>query len=493
MKKIFLGIVLALSAASLALDWTAPDRHSDVPVLYWITQDDPVKRETIKRFKQWLQDNDLPPCEVRIDNVNQDPTKKLAQGLAGVGADLMDIYSTQTEQFANSGMLLDVTDAAQRMGFGPDQTYPALYSDLVVNGRQYGFPRNAGAYLIWVNRDIFARYGLPEPDENWTWDDFERIGTTFVEKANPPGTRQRSYFMQATSPTQLRRALGLSIFNETMTRSILDDPRNAEVMRRMKRWTTELRLIPTLAEQSAMTADSTRASDGIFYLFHVGRYATLYMPRWAVIRLRPIGKTNVRIIMPPTGGFNNLEFGCGIISGYTKTKHPEEVYRFLKFLTSEPFNLLVAESGDSLPPVPRYAHSPEFLRPPDHPEEWVVHEAFSTAAANYGIAMCRSPFIPVDMITRIGTGIETAVVDSVIAGRIAPEAAGRIVQDRINEQIGLNIAHDTELRAEYERLSAVQVKIDALRAAKKKIPLSWITNPFHRIYYKHMGWVEEDQ
>jgi len=493
MKRVFLLIFLLLCGASLGLYLTQPDRGSPVPVLYWITQDDPVKRETIARFEQWLKDNNLPLCEVRIDNVNQDPTKKLAQGLAGVGADIMDIYNTQTEQFAISGMLMDVTEAAQEMGFGPEKTYPALYSDLVVNGRQYGYPRNAAAPVMWINRDAFARHGLSEPDYMWTWDDFERIGKAYVEATNPPGTRQRSYFTQTLSAIQMRRSLGLSIFNETMTRSILDDPRNTEVMRRLYRWTTELRLIPTLAEQNAMSADAAREGDAVFYLFQHGRYATLCMARYALIRIRPLGKMNLRVVLPPTAEFPNMEFACGIISGYTKTKYPEHVHRFLQFLTSEPFNRLVAESGDSLPPVPEYVHTPDFLRPPDHPEEWEAQDVFSTAAATYGIASCRSPFIPLDMIIRPGTGIDTAICDSVVAGRIAPEDAGRIEAARINEVIQLNIAHDEELRAEYERLIKVQEKIDELRAAGKKIPLSWITNPFHREYYKAKGWVEEDQ
>jgi multiple sugar transport system substrate-binding protein len=464
-----------------------------VPVLSWITQDDPVKRETIKRFEQWLKDHDLPPCVVKIDNVNQDPTKKLAQGLAGVGADLMDIYATQTEQFAISGMLMDVTDAAQRMGFGPDKTYPALYSDLVVRGRQYGFPRNAGAALCWLNTDTFKAYGLPEPDLHWSLDDFERLGTAFVTKANPPGTRQRSYFINGLSLTTLRRSMGLSLFNETMTRCTLDDPRNAELMRRMYRWTTELHLIPTLAEQTAMTANSARAGDAVFYLFQHGRYAMIFVGRYALIRIRPLGRINMRVVLPPSAGFTNVEFSCGIISGYAGTKHPDDVHRFLQFLTSKRFNLLVAESGDSLPPVPRYAHTPEFLRPPDHPEEWPVEDVFENAAATHGIAICRSPFVPSDVINRPSTGIDTSVYDGVIAGRIAPGDAGRIVAQRIAQEISLNIQHDDALRAEYERLTKVQAKIDARRAAGKKIPLSWITNPFSRAYYQRKGWVEADQ
>ncbi|MCF7687019.1 MAG: ABC transporter substrate-binding protein [Cephaloticoccus sp.] len=491
MKRFFLLLFLGLAAASALLKWTEPDRGSPVPVIYWITQDDPVKRETIARFGQWLRDNHLPLCEVRIDNVNQDPTKKLAQGLAGVGADLMDIYSTQTEQFALSGMLLDVTEDAQRMGFGPDKTYPALYSDLVVNGRQYGFPRNAGGSLVWINRDTFAQQGIEEPGYHWSWDDFERIGQQFVDATNPPGTRQRSYFIQALPPMILRRGLGLSIFNETMTKCTLDDPRNTEVMRRLKRWTTELHLIPTQAERTAMSAEAARASDGDFYLFATGRFATMYLPRWALIRLRPLGKLNMKVVTPPSSGFLNMEFGCGIIAGYTGSKHKEHVLRFQQFLTSEPFNLLVAESGDSLPPVPKYVHTDAFMRPPEHPEEWELAKVFTQAAPSIGIAICRSPFVPSDVITRSNTGIDSSMLELVLADRVTPEDAGRLVAQRIDQEIALNIEHDAELRAEYERLTAVQARIDALRAAGRKVPAALITNPFHLAYYRAQGWLEE--
>jgi len=491
MKRLFLIIFGALALASFLLRLTEPDRGSPVPVLYWITQNDPVKLETIRRFEQWLRDNNLPLCEVRIDNVNRDPTKKLAQGLAGVGSDLMDIYSTETEQFARSGMLLDVTDAAKRLGYGPDKTYPALRSDLVVDGRQYGFPRNVASSLFWINRDTFAAHGLKEPEYIWNWDEFERLGKQFVEAANPPGTRQRSYFTQLMPPNFLRRGLGLSIFNETMTRCTLDDPRNAEVMRRLKRWTNDLHLIPTLAEQTAMTADVGRAGDAWFYLFSTGRYATLYLPRWGLIRLRPLGKLNMRIVIPPTSGFPNTEFSSGFIAGYAGTKYPEHVQRFQQFLTSKSFNVLVAESGDSLPPVPGYVHTEEFMRPPEHPEEWPLADVFAVAAPEFGITICRSPFVPSNVITRPITGIDSSVIDEVIAGRVEPEDAGRIVAQRVDQEIARNIEHNEPLRAEYERLLAVQAQIDTLRAAGKKVPAAWITNPFHLIYYQAQGWLEE--
>jgi len=146
---------------------------------------------------------------------------------------------------------------------------------------------------------------------------------------------------------------------------------------------------------------------------------------------------------------------------------------------------------DSLPPVPGYVHTEEFMRPPEHPEEWPLADVFAVAAPEFGITICCSPFVPSNVITRPITGIDSSVIDEVIAGRVEPEDAGRIVAQRVDQEIARNIEHNEPLRAEYERLLAVQAQIDTLRAAGKKVPAAWITNPFHLIYYQAQGWLEE--
>lgn len=489
-KHYFLIIFALLSGASAALYWTAPEQQNEMPVLYWITQNDETKRETVRLFTEWRKDQGLPPVELKIDNANQEVTKKLAHGLAGVGADLFDTYLYQTELFASSGMFMDVTEIAKEMGFSPAETYPAFHDDIVVNGRQYGFPRNAGSPVFWINREAFARYGIPEPAERWTWDEFEKIGTAFVNAANPPGTRQRSYFVQTLRPDIFRRGLGLSIFNETMTACVLDDPRNAEVMRRFYRWTTELRLVPTQAEIMNLTAGGEMAGSGVFYLFNKGRIATMYIPRYALMRLRPMGKMDLRVIEPPHSGFPNMIFTTGFVGVYKNTKHPEAALSFLKFLTTERFNMLVINSGDSLPPVPKFRYTEAFLRPPDRPDEWHLQEFFARAAPTLGIGLSRSPFILSERIYQPVTGHEAAVIDSVLAGQISPEDAGRIEQQRINAEIASNVAKDPKLRALYERLTAVQRRIDQRKAEGRPIPADWITNPFHLTYYKAQGMLE---
>ena len=492
-KRLFLICLGVLAAASAALYWTLPDQRSPVPVLYWITQVDSVKLETIEQFKAWRREQGLPPVEMRIDNINQDPTKKLAQGLSGVGADVFDIYIFETELFSQSGMLIDVTESAKAGGYSPAATYPGLTSDLMVNGRQYGFPRNAGGNMIWVNQDTFERYGVPVPSAHWNWDEFEQLGRKLVTAANPPGTRQRVYFMQAFSPMVLRRGLGLDVFNETMTHCTLDDPRNTEVLRRMYRWMVELHLVPTLEEQHAMAADAGRSGDDWFYHYTHGRYAMLFVDRWALIRLRDLGPLRSLVVEPFNSGFRNMEFGCGVISAYAGSKHPKEAAEFLQFLASERFNLLIARSGDALPPVPKYVHTEAFLRPPDHPDEWAMEQVFAKTAPEIGIPYARSPFVQTGTLYRPVTGIDSQVQDAVMAGRLPIEDAGRVEAARIDGEIALNIRADANLKRQYDELVKVQAKIDALRAAGRPVPVNWITNPFHRVYYKTKGWLAKEE
>lgn len=487
MQRFFFVCLLALSAASAALYWTLPEQRAGHPVLYWVTQDDAVKRETIELFTQWRAARGLPPVEVRIDSANLDPTKKLVQGVSGVGGDLIDVYTLQLELFQATGMLADVTEQAKRDGFSVDQTYSVARDDVIIGGRQYGFPRNVDVPMMWVNRDTFARYGIPEPPTRWTWDEFEALGKRFVGAANPPGTKQRVFFLSRIWRDVLRRGNGAAIFNETQTRCTLDTPQSLEMLRRLYRWTVEERLMPTREEDAAFAADAS-GWDAAFALFAAGRYAMLYEGRWALIRLRPRGNLRMRIVEPFHNGFPNTQGGSGVVSVYAGTKHPREAEEFLQFLTSEPFNLLVARSGDSLPPVPTYAETEAFLRPPGHENEWGMHAEFAKAGRTIALAASKSPFVLPMMVDRI----DQEVVEAMFAGRFSPEEAARVLTERLNAEIALNVRQSPRLRKLFDERSTRQRTIEARRAAGQRVPAAWIDDPYHLKRYRENDWLEEE-
>ena len=492
MKRVFLICLGALIASSILLVATLPGHRSAIPVLTWVTQDDPVKRATAALFPVWLAGQGLPPAAVTIDNANIEatptgPPKELIQGVSGVGGDLLDVYMNQMELYQATGMLADVTDVARQEGFGPDATYPAVRGDFVLQGRQYGFPRSVDVTMCWINRDTFDRYGIAEPPHRWNWDQFEELGRRFVAAANPPGARERVFFINRVWPPLLRRGLGLSTFNETLTRCTLDDPRNAEVLRRLYRWTVVERLMPTQDEQYALVADAS-GFDSSFSLFASGRFGMIYEGLWALIRLRPRGDFRLGVVEPFTGGFPNTEMGGGAVAVYAGSRHPEIATRFLQFLTSQPFNLLVARSGDSLPPVPAYAATDAFLNPSGRPGEKGVQEAFARGGREIGIAASRSPFVLPSVVNRI----DTEEIEAMLARRLSPEDAGRITAERINAEIAYTLRRDPALRRLYGERQEIQRRIDAGRAAARPVPAAWISDPFHLAYYRAHGWLERE-
>lgn len=487
MRLFFAIIVGVLALATAALYWTVPGRETGLPVIYWVTQDDENKRAVVDTFRAWRKDMGLPPVDLRLDNSNQDPTKKLVQGLSGVGADIFDLYGYEMDLFAATGMLADVTDDAVRMGFSPAATYPNLKDDFVIHGRQYAFPRNAGVTMLWVNRATFAKYGVPEPPYRWTMDEFEALGKKFVAAANPPGTRQRVYFANVISRDVLRRGLGLSNYNETGTRCTLDDPRNVAVLERYRKWVVEDRILPSKEEDAAMSADITGAGS-MFSHFTSGRYAMIFVGQWAFIILRPRGTFSLKVSEPPADLFPNSEMGGGTVGVYKHSKHLKESVEFLQFLASEHFSKLIVKIADGLPPLPRLTKTEEYLHPAGRQDEWPVHGPFAEAAQATGITVSKSPFVIQSIIYRT----ELELMEAVIAGRFTAAEGAQEMGRRINEEIRLSTERDPKLKQLYDERVATQQKIDAYRAAGRKVPAAWVTDAFHQAYYRAQGWLEEE-
>lgn len=487
MRLVLFGSLLILSLGSALLHWTLPEQQKDHPVLYWSTTNDITKFETVDLFYKWRRDRGLPPVEVVVDFVNQHQTKRLIQGVSGVGGDLIDVYAPDFSLFRATGMLKDVTEEAEIRGFSADRTYTSSTDFFVWEGRQYGFPRNVAVNLIWANRDTFERHGIPVPPRRWSWDEFEELGQRFVEAANVTGTRDRTFFLNDLQPITLQRGLGVCVFNETLTASTLDDPRVVEVFERMRRWTVEMRLMPTRQEAETYAADAGGYAH-MFSFFGSGRYAMINVARWATIQLRPRGRFQMAVSEPPSSGFRNAYVGAGIVAVYERTRYPEEALDFLEFLTSEPFNLLIARSGDSLPPIPAYAQHKEFTNPSGFENEWGLHERFSRAATEIGIPQSASPYVLPSIVFRI----ERSTQDALYAGRLSPEEAARSAARLINAEIAVTLSRDPALAEAYAADMERQRQIDARRAAGEPVPLDWITNPFHRAYYRAQGWLTHD-
>ncbi len=550
MKYIFLVCFLVLTAAWVGTRLSEPDLRSEVPVIYWVAGGTETRLEQIATFHRWqikeghgerytlktmdelnafrgrhwtpalidamvrsgadgekvwsdtTTDADLPltvgvpAVEMRLDAATGTIDKKLIQGLSGVCGDVVDTYGGGGEMrfLVATGMLADLDDSARRMGFDLSQTYPTVGPGMMVDGKQYGFPRNVSQHMYWVNKETFRKYDQPLPPSRWTLDEFERRGKAFVAAVPQTGKHREVFFASRVDVGLVRRSLGVSIFNETMTRCTLNDPRYVRAMKLVHKWMYEDNIVPSAADL-ANFSDRLRARGGSdptpFRLLVDGHYALHLSGRWALMLYREMATMQLAVSEPPYGLFPCTTVLGGTTTLYKKSPNRGLAELFFAYLASEDFNMQIVRDGDGLPPNPKFAQTPEFLRPPDYPNEWGSHEVWANSANTIGITPSMSPFVLPGTVGRIYLQMEEGYLSDRSPRRSAEETAS-LAEDRINEEIERTLRERTELVEAYERLVRQQDEIERLREEGKKVPLKLITNPFHRRYYVVMGWAEEE-
>ena len=363
-KCLFICILAGLIAASIVTAWMIPELLHDVPVIYWATDPNPARTEQIAIFQRWLKkDSSRPECKLLLDTANNSSEKLVIQGVSNVAADVIDIYGGAYCRFYNSvGMIADMTEAAKRLGFDPNNTYRALSADITVDSRQYMFPCNAYALMYWINRKTFARYGIEIPPGRMDIETFERIGRELVDRANPASGRRTVFFCDAIDIRILRRSMGVSVYNETLSASDLDDPGNVRAYKLWYKWTHQDHLMPTRGERESFTT-GTGYGGSTMQLFNTGNYAMFLMGRYALIQLRQFEGLELAVCEPPHGGFANTVTGTRAAAVYKGSEHPDCAYQFLAYLASKDYNMQIVRDADALPPNPKWTRTEAFLRP----------------------------------------------------------------------------------------------------------------------------------
>jgi multiple sugar transport system substrate-binding protein len=272
------------------------------------------------------------------------------------------------------------------------------------------------------------------------------------------------------------------MFNETLTRCTLDDPRYARTLRLIRKWTHEDRLLPSLADRESFAAEQGYGG-ATLQLFNKGHYGMIRLGRFALIQLRKFGQLDLAVSEYPHDGFPNARIRTRCAALYVDGQ-PELAKYFLAFLTSEQYNMQIVRDADALPPNPQYTDTTLFKRPPNHPNEWGLHEVFSQTARQIAIATSRTPYAPEAAVERLFQ----EATDAVLVGRVTAQQTAESVTRAINDEIARTLREDAQLRKRYEAARERQQQIDDLRAAGKPVPLQLIDNPFHRRYYQEQGW-----
>lgn len=487
MKKLFAAILLALAIASIATVYMTPEKISPVPVLYWVTDNNPARALQISNFRKWLAKNGRPDAELRVDTANSDSSKKIIQGVSGVLGDTSDCYPAWGEirYMVETGIVEDITDDALRLGFDPGKTYPSLKDDLCIDGRQYVFPCNVAASLFMVNLDTFKRFGVEPPPTRMGVEEFERRGREYMEAANKGLPRTENFFCQGLPNICMVRSFGGDLFNETLTKGVANPGAFTKAFDLMYKWTYVDHIMPTEADIASFATQSGYGG-ATLQLFNSGNFAMVNYGRYALIQLRQFGRINLDVVEFPNGGFPNSIIMARAAFVYKGGKHKDLTKLFLAYLASEDYNMNIVEDADSLPPNPAYTKIDAYLRPKGLENEWKLHSKFANEAVDVSIVQSKSPYVSNSLAYKFFND----AYSSQMSRRMTAEEAVGDIKARLDAEIARTLKENPKLQASYAKDLETQQKIEERLSKGERIPMEWIKNPFHRKYYKERGLAE---
>ncbi len=115
--------------------------------------------------------------------------EKILTGLAAdAPPDVFLLDSKLVPTFTNKHVLLDLGPYVDTLKIDTSQWFPTVL-DIARRGKDlYAFPKGFTPLMVFYNKDLFDKAGVPYPSENWTWDDYLRIAKRLTIDINGDGT-----------------------------------------------------------------------------------------------------------------------------------------------------------------------------------------------------------------------------------------------------------------------------------------------------------------
>lgn len=445
MKAVFAGVFLALLLLTAVAWRIQPETHQEGKIpLTWVSDDNPARREQIALFNQANPDYDL-----RLDPGNTGMEKVIVQSLAGVGPDLFDCYNGfQLSSYVRSGIACDVTDELAKHGVDVARdAWAGTHPTVIHEGRAYGFPTNAAANAIWINKDLFDRARIPYPEGPWTWEEFIPLAKRLTKRDANGRPQQFGFLCDWWNWQQFILQWGGRIYSEDGTRCVVDSPEAVAAVQFLHDLIYVHRIMPSPVEEAAM-ATSGGWGSGTITLFRESRAAMALGGRWWLCTLRDAEKKlRLGAVECPHGPLRVFRgYGRATLVN-AKSPRLEHAIRFLLYEAGKTYNDLINAQADALAPVIRFAYTPEYLHNPEYPEE--DFNVVWREAQRLSVPDQVSPFVNGQRAERIlGKQMDLVKNDSKPVADALKTAAREI-----NEEIQRTLKRDPELRARYQKLT----------------------------------------
>ncbi|MFB3161933.1 sugar ABC transporter substrate-binding protein [Neobacillus sp. 179-J 1A1 HS] len=306
-------------------------------ILTWNNNPEGTKLEG-EIFKAFEKEN--PGIKVKAvyapyDKYNE---KFLTMSAGGDQPDLAWLQPNAMGQFVSKGVLLDLSDKK----INKDEYMPNVLELGQVDGKQFALIRDASTQMIGYNKDMFDAAGVPYPKDDWTWDDFLAAAQKLTKVE---GGKTVQFGIEGFYLDTLLSSNGGRVLSEDGKKVLIDSPETIEAVTFARDLMNKYNVQPTSAQ-----------SQGLSNLFLNGKAAMRITGPWDWAEYNKNAKFKWDIVPIPAGKAGNIAPAAYLPIGIGKdTKHSEEAFKLLEFLTTGKGQDIQAEIISAVPTVKRNA------------------------------------------------------------------------------------------------------------------------------------------
>ncbi len=327
---------LGILAASLGLAKTK------LTVASWGTEAEIALYREV--FKQFMAQN--PDLEVELLHIpSQDYWTKLTTLFAaGQAPDLFFTNNINFPALAAKGVALPLDPLIARDRFDTRIYYKGILEAFRYRGQLYALPRDISNLVVFYNKDLVRKAGLPDPKPDWTWDDFLRYAKALTREEG--GRRVQwglSFYTYFLFWQPWVWSNGGRWYSPDHSKFLLNSPASVEGLQFYVDLRWKHRVAPTPQEEADRSG---------FTLFLEGRTAMIVDGRWRVPTLKQRAKFQWDVVPFPRGKAGSIVDIDG--SGWAisrQSRNPEAAWRLLKFMAGPQGSLVFTRGGLIIPAI----------------------------------------------------------------------------------------------------------------------------------------------
>lgn len=281
---------------------------------------------------------------------------------AGTAPDTSFIRSDDYATFAAGGVLMDITDLVKNDPLLGAPNYfiePQESTRCEVNGRWYGIGSTWVAHHIYYNAELFEQAGITPPgfqdDEIWEWDDFLAVCNQLTMDSNGRHPDDAGFDREdivqwavdwSTSwwmPLAAAVASNGGEFINEEGLCALDSPEALEAMQRIADLVHVHHVAPRTASIESLGMNNTQ-------MINAGRLAMGVDGSWALSWMNP----SLLDVAMGTGALPKMAKPASVMQAHfhsvlSSTEHPEEAWRWVRFLATPFYQEHFAKIGLWIP------------------------------------------------------------------------------------------------------------------------------------------------